>query len=69
MSHHETRNTLSVTAWCNTCRRQTQHAVHDRRRGTCLEHGAKGADETGRSRRQIEDAKKREEEERNLKLF
>lgn len=66
---HETRNTLEITKWCNTCRRMTQHRVSDRRVGTCLEHGARGADAEGRSRRQIEEAKRREKEEREPKLF
>jgi hypothetical protein len=37
MAQHYTRNTMSVAAWCPTCRKETQHRVDDRRRGPCLE--------------------------------
>jgi len=38
MPEHYTKNTLECTAWCETCGRQTKHAVSDGRRGRCLEH-------------------------------
>jgi len=38
MPEHYTRSTTEVTAWCNTCRRQTRHAVSAGRRCHCLEH-------------------------------
>jgi hypothetical protein len=37
MGEHFTRNTVSVAAWCNKCRRQTLHRVYDRRKGPCLD--------------------------------
>ena len=37
MTEHYQRNVLEVTAWCNTCKRFTQHRVDDRRKGPCLE--------------------------------
>ncbi len=37
MSEHYTRNTVSVAAWCNKCKKQTQHRVDDRRKGPCLD--------------------------------
>jgi ribosomal protein L44E len=42
MSHHETRNTTAVSAWCPTCQKITMHQVSDRRRGTCLESHVAG---------------------------
>lgn len=41
MPEHYTRNTVSVTVWCNVCQRTTEHRVDDGRRGPCLEHAAK----------------------------
>jgi ribosomal protein L44E len=35
MTQHYTRNTQSVAAWCNKCKKETQHIVSDRRRGPC----------------------------------
>lgn len=35
MPHHYTKNTLGITRWCNTCRRQTQWSVSDGRLGRC----------------------------------
>ena len=40
MVEHYTAGTESVTAWCNECRRVTQHAVSAGRRGRCTEHEA-----------------------------
>jgi len=37
MSQHYTRNTVSAAAYCPTCKRSTQHQVHDRRIGPCTE--------------------------------
>lgn len=37
MSEHYTRNTVSVSAWCPKCRRQTMHRVDEGRRGPCLD--------------------------------
>lgn len=34
---HFTRSTVSAAAWCNKCKRETQHSVSDRRLGPCLE--------------------------------
>jgi hypothetical protein len=64
MKHHETKNTVSVSAWCNTCGRTTQHACSGKRRGHCLEHEAAGL-----SKKQEQARKKREQEEREPKLF
>jgi hypothetical protein len=64
MPEHNTRNTESVTAWCNHCGKPTQHKVSDGRRGRCMEHEAVGA-----SKKQEAAARKREHEEKNPKLF
>ena len=40
MSEHYTKNTESVTRFCRTCDRLTQHAVSDGRIGRCTEHQA-----------------------------
>ena len=40
MSEHYTKNTESVTRFCRTCDRLTQHAVSDGRIGRCKEHEA-----------------------------
>lgn len=40
MAHHYTANTVSVSKWCNRCRRFTPHNVSSGRVGHCLEtHG------------------------------
>jgi hypothetical protein len=36
MTQHYTRNTVSASAWCNKCGKQTQHTVSDRRLGYCI---------------------------------
>jgi len=61
---HFTRNTTQVLHFCPTCNRQTMHRVDDRRLGPCLEHGT-----DGRSKKQIQDDEKREEERKQGKLF
>ena len=65
MPEHYTRNTESVTAWCNVCRRETQHRVDGGRRGPCLEHEAKRA----LTRAQEKRREKLEQERKNPKLF
>lgn len=37
MSQHYTRNTMSASAWCPKCGKQTQHRIDDRRVGPCLD--------------------------------
>jgi hypothetical protein len=37
MAEHYTRNTLTATAWCAKCHRNTEHRVDDGRRGPCLD--------------------------------
>lgn len=37
MGEHFPRSTVSVSAWCNKCRKHTHHRVDDRRKGPCLE--------------------------------
>jgi hypothetical protein len=65
---HYTRNTESVTAWCNHCGRPTQHAVSDGKRGRCTEHEV--ASKTGGySKRQLAAQKKREREHAQPALF
>lgn len=64
---HYPRGTISVTLWCNTCQRHTQHRVDDVRAGRCMEHEA-----PAESRKQIAARKKREEtarKESEPKLF
>jgi hypothetical protein len=67
MPHHYPKNTTEAPAWCNTCWRQTQHAVFDGRLAHCLEHGPK-VDAEGLSKTQAEARKKREEEKQNPEL-
>jgi ribosomal protein L44E len=40
MMEHFTRNTESITKFCRTCGRLTQHRVNNGRTGACLEHDA-----------------------------
>lgn len=40
MTEHNTRNTETVTAWCNQCSRNTDHSVSNGRRGRCIEHNS-----------------------------
>ena len=35
MTEHFTRNTESMTVWCNLCNKVTEHAVSDERIGRC----------------------------------
>jgi hypothetical protein len=64
MTEHYTKNTLGTLKWCNTCRKQTMHAVSGKRVGRCTEHGP-----TGKSKKQEQAEKKREAENLNPKLF
>jgi hypothetical protein len=41
MGHHFTRNTITATAYCKKCRKNTNHRVTDRRLDACLECIAK----------------------------
>jgi hypothetical protein len=63
MTEHYTRNTESVTAWCNKCQRETRHIVSSGRRGHCLEH-----ERSGKSKRQEREERKRREAEQNPPL-
>jgi PHP family Zn ribbon phosphoesterase len=38
---HETRNTVAILKWCNTCGKMTMHGVSDRRVGLCQEHNSR----------------------------
>lgn len=68
MSEHYTRNTESVTLWCNACNRPTQHQVSGGRVERCMEHET--ATETGGwSKKQIEARERRERERRQPGLF
>lgn len=64
MSHHETKNTTGILAWCNTCGRRTMHRVTDRRKGHCTEHAPAGLSKAQEKRR-----REQEKKERELKLF
>lgn len=35
MTEHYTKNTVSVSAWCPKCRKETMHRVDAGRRGPC----------------------------------
>ena len=37
MTEHFTRNTLTATAWCLKCHRNTEHRIDDGRVGPCLD--------------------------------
>lgn len=37
MAEHFTRNTLTATAWCLRCNRNTDHRIDGGRRGPCLD--------------------------------
>lgn len=45
MSEHYPRSTVSISAWCKRCKRQTHHRVDDRRKGPCLDCIAKLEDQ------------------------
>jgi ribosomal protein L44E len=64
MSEHYTRNTESVTLWCNFCQRNTQHAVSGGRAGRCTEHAA-----SGQSQKQKRQQEKATREKQNPSLF
>lgn len=64
MTEHYTRNTESVTKWCNRCDRLTQHQVHDARVGRCLEH-----ESPHETKAQLRRREAREKRERNPELF
>jgi len=64
MPEHYTRDTLECTAWCNKCRRMTQHRVDGVRRGPCLEHEAPQF-----SQKQLARQKKQERERQQPALF
>jgi hypothetical protein len=34
---HFTRNTLTATAWCLKCHRNTEHRIDDGRKGPCID--------------------------------
>lgn len=64
MTEHFPHNVIGCLKWCNTCRRQTMHAVSGGKPTHCTEH-----EHSGMSRKQEAAAKKREKEAENLKLF
>lgn len=64
MAEHYTRNTESVTEWCNRCWKYTQHSVSGGRIGRCMEHDAPLL-----SRRQKVARALREYEAQNPRLF
>ena len=63
MTQHYTKNTTAVTAYCPTCNRRTRHRVSDGRQGLCMEHEAK------LSKAQEKASEKREEEEKQPRMF
>lgn len=65
---HETKNTVEILKWCNTCGRYTRHAVSGKKPTHCLEHSSKTVG-AGFSLRQLKEQKKREQEAQNPKLF
>lgn len=62
MPEHYPRNVKSISSWCSTCRRVTQHRVDDRRRGTCLEHNREGLSKAQQKRREEMERKKQQPE-------
>lgn len=64
MAEHYPRSTESILKHCNTCGRLTVHPVSGGRVGRCSEHQA-----VGPSKKQQAAQKKREDEEKNPKLF
>jgi hypothetical protein len=64
VSEHYTKNTESVTRWCNRCARDTQHSVSAGRIGRCMEHAAPAETKAQQRRRE-----KAEKARRNLTLF
>jgi len=61
---HETKNMISMSAWCNVCGKTTQHSVSGKRQGPCLEHA-----KTGMSKAQEKRAEQREKDEREPRLL
>ena len=64
MPEHYPKNVISVSAWCDTCRRLTQHRVDHKRLGSCTEHAAEGL-----SRKQEKTRQEQEETESQPGLF
>lgn len=64
MTEHYTRNTESVTLWCNKCNRLTQFMVSNGRLGRCKEHEA-----SVESKEQERKRKKKEQENKEGNLF
>jgi ribosomal protein L44E len=60
MTQHYTRNTVSVSAYCSKCAKNTQHRVDGVRKGPCLECIRK---------RDLEVAQGKAEQERQRGLF
>lgn len=58
MGHHQTKNTVAATKFCNACNKVTLHSVSGKRIGHCLAHGA-----------EERPVKQTVERERELKLF
>jgi hypothetical protein len=39
MAQHYPRTTVQASAWCNVCRAETMHRVHDRQLQACIRCG------------------------------
>ena len=58
MSEHFPKNVVSVSTWCNTCRRKTQHRTDHHKIGSCTEHAPSVESEKqrkAREKREIDD--------------
>lgn len=60
MSEHFTRNTESVTRWCNKCGRVTEFAVSAGRLGRCTEHDVAPESEAKKGARRAAEARRRQ---------
>jgi hypothetical protein len=64
MGEHLMRGCESTLKWCNRCCNLTKHIVSDGRIGRCAECGP-----AGESKKQVVAREKREQEEKNPRLF
>lgn len=62
------KNVVSVSRYCPTCRRMTQHRTDDKRIGSCLEHQASGASKA-QVKRWAEQEKRQREQREQPELF
>ena len=61
MQHYE-KNVVSVSVFCPTCNRLTQHKVTNRRVSDCLEHESSGMSKAQKKRQEDQKSKESQPE-------